>query len=800
MFFKRKATAIFLAIAMVFSFMPAAAFADDITDVDQAAEVQTQDVQAADEAAALQAELLQTQLNFRNVTVRVEDLEAIIAENAADSVKISASMSYNGKVTEKTEKTIKLADFDVSSKSAEFELPYYGKYDTVVSFMKGGKQVGESIKGVLGVAAEEYNIALLAATTDALIFSLKYNIDGSIKQTTEAGEPVPTIVTLNRPKQIDWDCLPEGMFRDPLFSKEENLSVMKWDNLHGPDNRVNRVVQYVKELNEINPGSKFNFFINDYHIYSFPRLSYANGLEDDQYTLTLLTDGSATYVWFKNAYEGTNDAQAVHDRLVSEYMDYKGEAKAGKITDYEKQFPSGTSRIYAYAIVCAEDAQWWVVRRSTDTFGLTDQAFQAKVLADPRISNNYINSLLNSIQEGGKEEYFKKLYKFDDTDFNATRAKGKKIIMILGTSKHHEDTYPATDYARFMIAEMGDEYEFYYKGHPGNYTADSPANVAKYKAMGIQMLDPSIAAELFLFYNDDIYLCGYESTLFTNASSDKSEEQDVALFRRTLQTAKSDSGLAAYVDCMDFFISDMTDDKDIYTYAYDEEWDAARPGMTEAKAESRALRDKVLALVPAAEKGCRNYLVQYNNNEKKTVSQYDYAIWNSDKSIIHYIKTQTDGSLKIVATKDLNDPKVGQTVKVSGNSYKVTSVKDKKVQFTKAKNSKSVSVPKTVTINGKKYKVTNIGAKAFTGKKIRTVTVGANVKKLTKYALKGSKATKLVLKTKLLSKSRVKGSLKSSKIKKVKVSVGSKKTNRKYVKKYRKYFTKKNAGKAAKVY
>ena len=142
----------------------------------------------------------------------------------------------------------------------------------------------------------------------------------------------------------------------------------------------------------------------------------------------------------------------------------------------------------------------------------------------------------------------------------------------------------------------------------------------------------------------------------------------------------------------------------------------------------------------------------------------------------------------------------GKTYKVSGQKYKVTKVATTKKQgtvtFTKAKNAKKVTVPKTVKLADKKtYKVTVVGAKAFTGKKIRTVTVGANVTKLSKNAFKSSKATKVILKTKKLKKSSVKASLKGSKVKTVSVKVGTKKVNKTYVKKYKKIFTKKIAGK-----
>ena len=142
--------------------------------------------------------------------------------------------------------------------------------------------------------------------------------------------------------------------------------------------------------------------------------------------------------------------------------------------------------------------------------------------------------------------------------------------------------------------------------------------------------------------------------------------------------------------------------------------------------------------------------------------------------------------------------KKGKTYKVKGQSYKVTRVAGRAsgtVTFVKAKNVKNVTVSATVKLADKKtYKVTQIGSKAFTSKKIRKVTVGKNVKKIVKNALSKSKAGTLVIKTKLLKKASVKGSLKGSKVKKVLVKVGSKKVNKKFIKKYKKFFTKKNAG------
>ena len=144
--------------------------------------------------------------------------------------------------------------------------------------------------------------------------------------------------------------------------------------------------------------------------------------------------------------------------------------------------------------------------------------------------------------------------------------------------------------------------------------------------------------------------------------------------------------------------------------------------------------------------------------------------------------------------------KKGSTYAVNSQKYKVTKVATAKtkgtVTFTKAKNAKKVVVPKTVKLkDGRTYKVTIVGAKAFTAKKIRTVTISANVTTLKAFAFKGSKATKVIVKTKKFKKAKVKKSLKGSKVKYVVVKVGTKKANKTYVKKYKKFFTKANAGK-----
>ena len=134
----------------------------------------------------------------------------------------------------------------------------------------------------------------------------------------------------------------------------------------------------------------------------------------------------------------------------------------------------------------------------------------------------------------------------------------------------------------------------------------------------------------------------------------------------------------------------------------------------------------------------------------------------------------------------------GSKAKVAGQTYKV--LDDKTVAFIKAKNKKSVTVPANVTIKDRIYAVTEINAKAFKGAKIRTVTIGKNVTRIKANAFKGSIAEKLILKTKLLKKKKVKNALKGSHISTVQVKVGKKSVNKKIRKAYKKFFTAKVLG------
>lgn len=109
-----------------------------------------------------------------------------------------------------------------------------------------------------------------------------------------------------------------------------------------------------------------------------------------------------------------------------------------------------------------------------------------------------------------------------------------------------------------------------------------------------------------------------------------------------------------------------------------------------------------------------------NSYAEKYAKKYDIPFVSLDKS-----------------TAEL--PKVGSKKTLSSGQYKVTksSSKSKEVTFVKPKsnNKTSITIPATVKINGYTYKVTEISSNALkNNEKIKSVTIGKNVKKIGKEA------------------------------------------------------------------
>ena len=151
-------------------------------------------------------------------------------------------------------------------------------------------------------------------------------------------------------------------------------------------------------------------------------------------------------------------------------------------------------------------------------------------------------------------------------------------------------------------------------------------------------------------------------------------------------------------------------------------------------------------------------------------------------------KTEAVAKLPAKPKNDTKKPKAGTKVIVGGNQYTVTKV-GSEVRFSKAKAGiKVLSIPATIKYKGVTYKVTAISANAVKGnKKIKSATIGANVKSVAAKAFNNCPKLKTVTikSTKLTKKTASKKSF--SKVNKKMVIKVPKKVKKTYAKIFKGY-------------
>jgi hypothetical protein len=691
---------------------------------------------AAEDAFAITA--AQEKINYRTIVISIPELDALKADNRADAVTVTAKMYWEKEERQSASVTKQLSELSDAAKTLTLEVPAFGKWMVSAAYTQGEDTVQTTEEQAVGVVAERYNIAPITSTTPVLIYSMKMLYDKGLNQ-TESGDPVPSILCLNRPDQYDWEKLPENVYANPLLTKSQNgkaYGANKWQSI-----KIARMKDYVNELYALNPSSKFVFIVNDWMCrITLPQLVYLSDLPEDSYSLILVTDGSATYNLFRTVYGNTENAQAKHDMLVASFKKFRDEVRKDPNYGYDLEAPKngysnvpcedGQVRILrelAYAIVDVEDAQWWVVRKSKDTFEIEDEDFMKKVIADTRISNNYLNGLLSNVQAAGKEDIFRALYKFDDTAFQATRAKKKKIMMILGTAKAVENENPVDQFVNFTQAYYGDQFEYYYKGHPGWIIEGDKERLAHMAELNLQTLDSSIAAELFGFYNPDIYLSGYTSTTFQSIGS---AETNGGLYNITKDAAYNTSKLE-YAEKMDFFMTDM---------------------------ETTPPSEEILALRPNP--AHQNYLVEFN----KTPEDTDIAIWDADIPFIYFFSKGEDGTYRQTDKKDCRAEQVitvkDVTKTLGDKAFKLNAKNSGDGKLSYASSNEKVAV---ISASGK-VSIKGVGKTTITVKAAATnkyqsakvkikLTVKKPVPKVpTKLKLSNPKGRKITAKWKAVSK------------------------------------------------
>lgn len=546
------------------------------------------------------------EINTTLVDITIPHSNELLSNHLADTIVVTATMSYQGVITRTVESSFALDDS--SNSTYEMDFSDYGKFTASVSYLLDGNAVKTIDNQTVGVSADEYNIAPISATLPTTFFSLNLWGENSIRQTG------PTILMMERPNAYNWDNLPQsseslyGVFPLPLIDRDE-ISYQPGDfdaasNLFRT--RSDAMAAYVRDLVEINPSSRFNLYCVDFYAGLVQRILYANRIPEENYSITLMSDGSWSYNMFSNMYNA-QDAFSQNVRLEEEWKAAKSRAYENGVVD-SAMLDWNYANQYCWAMINTEpNAEWWVARKDLLVSANDGNAFGQSVQNNQKVIQvNIANLLTSNIQSSEQNmQEFKSLYNFNDSYFSEAEANNKQVMLFLGTRVTSEIAF--SDYARFAMSYYGDDYQYYYKGHPGTPTELYPNKVSQLANLGITDVDSSVAAELILFFNPSIFLSGYSSSTYASVP----EGMAKGMFEMS-----KEQGLAnPQYSNMDYW-------------------------------STRIMETSDKALLDLCTSGHSNYLVEFSDVISSSKG-YDIAIWDATDSSITFYKSGEEGYVKV---------------------------------------------------------------------------------------------------------------------------------------------------------
>lgn len=469
----------------------------------------------------------------------------------------------------------------------KIELPVsYGKYNVEVTPIRNGIR-SETKTAEAKLSTDEYVIAPLFATMPVTYFTL--NLESVTNNYT-----IPTFVWFQRGQSWDYSNMPSNVNIMPVADAQTLESFVDIHYIY------EKTADWIKELYDINPNSKFHLYYNDILSFGVVNMAVKNDIPTSAYDVVLITDGVGTYIAFNDYFENAEDTTAVYNGMVEKYNQFKEDVKAhGYYSPYKNasDYCLTDTEFWGYAYVMAKEepnVQWWITRYS-GTMASNMQTELASLASEGKLKTQSMSSLLPTDEQ--EIENLKNLYNLSETMFEASKTQSKKSMIILGKNVANETDFE--DYVKATMKFYGDDYVYYYKGHPKTPTDLYPEKQEQLERLGVIDIDSSIAAELIILLNPEVYVTGYESSTWDSLP----EGQCCGMIGKNYSDVDY-----SYKDKLDFFIN---------------------------KASS-------VSGIPSSLIECeRSYVFQFISND-----DYDIAIYNAETDTIkYYKKSGTDFNL-----------------------------------------------------------------------------------------------------------------------------------------------------------
>lgn len=421
-----------------------------------------------------------------------------------------------------------------AAEEVTFEAPHHGVF--TVKLEKGEQTLAEAEAKVW---ASSYRIAYFNATLPVTMFmtsvfsdqsgNLDY-LEGETGMTDAGACVVPTYIYLERTQTFNWDELPENAYAFP------GGNVAWWGGFRSASD-------FIAELYAIDATSTFTFNFADNYATLVTLFAWRNRLPAENYTVNIWTDGTGTNSSLAAALDGAAAYDAIKQSQESFFAQLNEEEDAGRRYDLVDAYianwidsddhPGQTDSFgWSFVYACENGNVNYAVNSLEGLFTDTENAeiVALREKAEDTLSVVTLNSMLTTLKadENGFRA-FEFLYQTRWVDDGGTEhsyndifgASDKPNLLILGTSVAGEevsDTQPYTflEYYDYLQKTYGDTYDIFYKAHPSYpITAFEDGRADLFEQDGVIDITPAqIPVELFMFFYDDVYICGYFGSSF----------------------------------------------------------------------------------------------------------------------------------------------------------------------------------------------------------------------------------------------------------------------------------------------
>ena len=441
---------------------------------------------------------------------KIELNKAVLKEKQIDTVKVIQYLVWQNPFIKKDygKYQFKEESFNVEKNNEIIiEFNNYGCWTLEILYYHQGQVAFKEIK-TINIEAPEYNIAYLAATLPVLLF-LSYMWKISKKNS-------PTLVLLER-ILFDYNNLPKNVFPFSLASKTELNTQYK-----GFEHSAQRMVSYIGMLYKINPGAKFNLYLCDHQAYYVLPFIYANGIPEENFTVHLLSDGTASYDCFNLIFD-IKKAEKRYSKMQKTWALSKQKAREtgpqewGSETFTHCGNPCVSKRARSKSLMkqfANRSAYSYVMTNDNKNFELILhdvnmlQGNQAILDKMTRRVHNINFEDCRKLLDNHRSELCK-MIGLDGNPFESSYKRGKKICILLGRFPFSEDDYK---YINKTMIYFGQDYDYYIKDHPWGFSDEKRKETLK--KMGIPSLNPKIPTEIYMMLDPDVHIAGYLSSSF----------------------------------------------------------------------------------------------------------------------------------------------------------------------------------------------------------------------------------------------------------------------------------------------